>query len=194
MTDAVKHGGRAPISRIVDEGLLIALSSVRMAVKNDIIVAGLGEHADFDTARFAETTRRELLALAEENRESAVRVGEQRKELTSSTWRLDLSQDQLMDIRQFKLRKRVHKRLAAALIAVAEDEDHVGRLVRDSQNAASEEIQDAMRARLMRLSIDPLDPEYQRHRAERTEMFLLVDLALLKLKADEAAGDGPAEY
>lgn len=165
-----------------------------MAVKNDIIVAGLGEHADFDTARFAETTRRELLALAEENRESAVRVGEQRKELTSSTWRLDLSQDQLMDIRQFKLRKRVHKRLAAALIAVAEDEDHVGRLVRDSQNAASEEIQDAMRARLMRLSIDPLDPEYQRHRAERTEMFLLVDLALLKLKADEAAGDGPAEY
>jgi hypothetical protein len=194
VTDAVKHGGRAPISRIVDEGLLIALSSVRMAVKNDIIVAGLGEHADFDTARFAETTRRELLALAEENRESAVRVGEQRKELTSSTWRLDLSQDQLMDIRQFKLRKRVHKRLAAALIAVAEDEDHVGRLVRDSQNAASEEIQDAMRARLMRLSIDPLDPEYQRHRAERTEMFLLVDLALLKLKADEAAGDGPAEY
>lgn len=190
----MKHGGRAPISRIVDEGLLIALSSVRMAVKNDIIVAGLAEHADFDLVRFAETTRRELLALAHENRESAVRVAEQRKELTSSTWRLDLSQDQLMDIRQLKLRKRVHKRLAAALVAVAEDEDHVGRLVRDSQNAASDEIQDAMHARLMRLSIDPLDPEYQRHRAERTEMFLLVDLALLKLKADEAAGDGPAEY
>ncbi|MGY4856463.1 hypothetical protein [Cryobacterium sp. AP23] len=193
MTDATKHG-RAPISRIVDEGLLIALSSVRMAVKNDIIVAGLAEHADYDLARFADTTRRELLALASENLESAIRVGHQRKELTSSTWRLDLSQDQLMDIRQLKLRKRVHKRLAAALVAVAEDEEHVARLVLDSQSAASEEIQAAMQARLMRLSIDPLDPDYQLHRAERTEMFLMVDLALLKLKADEAAGFGPGEY
>jgi hypothetical protein len=194
VTDAVKHGGRAPISRIVDEGVLIALSSVRMAVKNDIIVAGLAEHADYDTARFADTTRRELLALADENLESAIRVGQQRKELTSSTWRLDLSQDQLMDIRQLKLRKRVHKRLAKALTVVAEDEDHVARLVRDSQSAASDEIQDAVHTRLMRLSIDPLDPEYLRHRAERTEMLLLVDLALLKVKADEAAGVGPSEY
>ena len=190
----MRHGGRAPISRIVDEGVLIALSSVRMAVKNDIIVAGLAEHADYDTARFADTTRRELLGLADENRESAIRVGLTRKALTSGTWRLDLSHDQLMDIRQLKLRKRVHKRLAAALDAVAEDEDHVARLVRDSQHAASDEIQDAMHTRLMRLSIDPLDPDYQSHRAERTEMFLLVDLALLKLKADEAAGSGLSEY
>ncbi|WEO78830.1 hypothetical protein BJQ94_07305 [Cryobacterium sp. SO2] len=193
MTDATRHG-RAPISRIVDEGLLIALSSVRMAVKNDIIVAGLAEHADYDLARFAETTGRELLALAHENLESAVRVARQRKELTSATWRLDLSQDQLMDIRQLKLRKRVHKRLAVALIAVADDEEHVTRLVRDAQTAASEELQDAMHTRLMRLSLDPLDPEYQRSRAERTEMFVLVDLALLQLKADEAAGNGPSEY
>jgi hypothetical protein len=193
VTDASKPG-RAPISRIVDEGLLIALSSVRMAVKNDIIVSGLAEHADFDTTRFAETARRELLALAEENRESALRVARQRKELGSSTWRLDLSEDQLMDLRKFKLRKRVHRRLAAALSDVAEDEEHVARLVQDSQNAASDEIQDAMHIRLMRLSIDPKDPEYQRHRAERTEMFLAVDLALLKLKADEAAGSTPNEY
>jgi len=182
------------ITRIVDEGLLIALSSVRMAVKNDIIVAGLGEHADYDTARFADSTRRELLALAGENLESALRVARQRKELTSSSWRYDLSQDQLMDIRQLKLRKRVHKRLAAALLAVADDAEHVDRLVRDAQHAASDELQDAMHSRLMRLSIDPADPEYLRSRAERTEMFLLVDLALLQLKADAAAADAAGEY
>ena len=193
MTDATRHG-RAPISRIVDEGLLIALSAVRMAVKNDIIVAGIAEHADYDLDRFADTTRRELLALARENQDSAERVRRQRKQLTSMTWRVDLSQDQLTDIRQLKLRRRVHKRLAAALTAVADDEEHVSRIVRDAQNLASDEIQDAMHTRLMRLSIDPRDPDYQRHRAERTEMFLLVDLALLKLRADEAAGNGPSDY
>jgi hypothetical protein len=193
VTDATKPG-RAPLSRIVEEGLLIALSSVRMAVKNDIIVSGLAEHADYDTARFAETTRRELLALAEENRESALRVAQQRKDIRSSTWRLDISEDQAMDLRMLKLRKRVHRRMAVVLTEVAEDEDRVVQLVRDSQTAASTEIQDAMQTRLKRLSIDPQDPEYLRHRAERTEIFLAVDLALLKLKADEAAGATPNDY
>ena len=198
MTDATQHAKvphvRVPISRIVDEGLLIALSSVRMAVKNDIIVAGLAEHADYDRARFAEATRRELQSLAEENRDSGERVRAQRKELTSMTWRYDLSQDQLMDLRQLKLRRRVHKRLALALRNLADDEEQVARLVADAQHAASEEVQDAMHTRLMRLSIDPLDPDYQLHRAERTEMFLLVDLALLQLKADEAAGQSQGDY
>ena len=193
MTDATQHA-RVPISRIVDEGLLIALSSVRMAVKNDIIVAGLAEHADYDLARFADSARREMLALARENQESGERVRAQRKELTSSTWRYDLTQDQLMDLRKLKLRRKVHKLLGLALVAVAEDEEQVAHLVRDAQKAASNELQDAMHTRLMRLSIDPRDPEYQRRRAERTEMFLLVDLALLKLKADEAAGQGPGGY
>jgi len=198
VTDATQHAKvphvRVPISRIVDEGLLIALSSVRMAVKNDIIVAGLAEHADYDRARFAEATRRELQSLAEENRDSGERVRAQRKELTSMTWRYDLSQDQLMDLRQLKLRRRVHKRLALALRNLADDEEQVARLVADAQHAASEEVQDAMHTRLMRLSIDPLDPDYQLHRAERTEMFLLVDLALLQLKADEAAGQSQGDY
>jgi len=198
VTDATQHAKvphvRVPISRIVDEGLLIALSSVRMAVKNDIIVAGLAEHADYDRARFAEATRRELQSLAEENRDSGERVRAQRKELTSMTWRYDLSQDQLMDLRQLKLRRRVHKRLALALRNLADDEEQVARLVAEAQHAASEEVQDAMHTRLMRLSIDPLDPDYQLHRAERTEMFLLVDLALLQLKADEAAGQSQGDY
>ena len=198
MTDATQHAKvphvRVPISRIVDEGLLIALSSVRMAVKNDIIVAGLAEHADYDRARFAEATRRELQSLAEENQDSGERVRAQRKELTSMTWRYDLSQDQLMDLRQLKLRRRVHKRLALALRNLADDEEQVARLVAEAQHAASEEVQDAMHTRLMRLSIDPLDPDYQLHRAERTEMFLLVDLALLQLKADEAAGQSQGDY
>ena len=147
-----------PISRIVDEGLLIALSAVRMAVKNDVIVAGLAEHADYDIARFADTARRELIHLARENEESAERVRRQRKELTSMTWRLDLSQDELQDISQLRLRRRVHRRLAKALIAVADDDDQVANLVREAQTAASDEVRRAMRMRLITLAIDPTDP------------------------------------
>lgn len=38
-----------------------------MAVKNDIIMSGLGEHAGYDLARFSDTARRELIRLAHEN-------------------------------------------------------------------------------------------------------------------------------
>lgn len=183
-----------PLSRIVDEGLLIALSAVRMAVKNDIIMAGLAEHADYDLARFADTSRRELLRLALENQESAQRVRRQRKDLTSMTWRVDLSQDQLQDISQLKLRRRVHRRMATALIEVADDDDRVAEIVRDAQVAASDEVRRAMRSRLIKLAIDPADPEYGRRKAERTDMFVNIDLALLKIKADEAAGNGPSDY
>ena len=183
-----------PLARIVDEGLLIALSAVRMAVKNDIIISGLGERADYDLARFNDTARRELIRLAHENLESAERVRRQRKDLTSLTWRVDLSQDQLQDISQLKLRRRVHRRLATALIEAADDTDRVADLVRQAQVAASDEVRRAMRSRLIRLAIDPTDPEYNRRRAERTDMFVNVDLALLKIKADEAAGNGPSDY
>jgi len=183
-----------PLARIVDEGLLIALSAVRMAVKNDIIISGLGERADYDLARFNDTARRELIRLAHENQESAERVRRQRKDLTSLTWRVDLSQDQLQDISQLKLRRRVHRRLATALIEAADDTDRVADLVRQAQVAASDEVRRAMRSRLIRLAIDPTDPEYNRRRAERTDMFVNIDLALLKIKADEAAGNGPSDY
>jgi hypothetical protein len=184
-----KVGGVPPLARIVDEGLLIALSAVRMAVKNDIIVSGLAEHADYDPARFAATARRQLRHLAEENQESAERVRRQRKSLTAKTWRVEFSQDQLQDIAQLKLRRRIHRRLATALSTAADDDDRVHEIVRDAQVAASDEVRRALRIRLIKLAIDPRDPDYQSRKAERTEMFVAIDLALLRIRADEAADD-----
>ena len=182
------------LARIVDEGLLIALSAVRMAVKNDIIVGALGEHTDYDTSRYTDTARGELMRLATENQESAERVRHLRKVLRRSNRLMYLSDDQIEDLKQFRRRRRVHARLAVALLAVADDEERVALIVTDARKAASEEIGDAVRTRLITLSIDPNDPDYEEHRAERTEMFLLVDLALLKLKHAESTGSGPAEY
>ena len=174
--------------------MIIALSAVRMAVKNDVIVGGLGEHVDYDAGRFVTTARRELLQLARENEESALRVHRRRKDIIALTWRADLSSDQLADIHKLKLRRTVHRRLAAALAAVAEDDEQLTAIVREAQTAASDEVRRALRVRLLTLAIDPTDPDYRRLRAERTEMFVHVDLALLKIRADEAAGIGQSDY
>ena len=80
------------------------------------------------------------------------------------------------------VRDHVRRELLAAMRWIAD------------QESASDEVRRAMRSRLIRLAIDPTDPEYNRRRAERTDMFVNIDLALLKIKADEAAGNGPSDY
>lgn len=182
------------IKIIVDEGLTIALSAVRMAVKNDIIVGALGEHSDYDPEHYAAMARHELHLLTRQNEEYALRVKRMRKALVKSRWSSDLSEDQIHDISQLKLRRRVHEKLAVALEAVAADDDRVARLVRRAQRAASDEVSDAVSSRLITLNIDRRDPDYEERRAARTEVFLHIDLALLKLKHDAAIGADVSDY
>ncbi|TFC81583.1 hypothetical protein E3T23_06270 [Cryobacterium cheniae] len=184
----------AAIKVIVDEGLKIALSALRMAVKNDIIVGALGDHADYDPERYAAAARHELHLLTRQNEQYARRVKDLRRELTRSRWTTDLTEDQHHDIIQLKLRRRVHEKLAEALEAVAADDDKVARLVRRAQRAASDEISDAVSSRLIKLNIDSHDPDYETRRAARTEVFLHIDLALLKLRHDEATGLSASDY
>lgn len=180
--------------RIVDEGLLIALSAVRMAVKNDIIVGALKDHADYAAARYAGNAIYRLSELAQQNVDDGLRVGRQRKVLARARWSNDLSEDQHGDIRQFALRRRVHTRLAAALTAVAADSVQVAQIVEMARQAASGEIQDAVSARLVRLAIDDRDPDYALRRAARTEMFVLIDLALLSNAHETAQNGGDDGY
>lgn len=184
----------AAIEVIVNEGLKIALSAVRMAVKNDIIVGALGDHTDYDPERYAVAARHELHLLTRQNEQYARRVRGLRKELIRSRWTSDLTEDQHHDIIQLKLRRRVHERLAEALEAVAADDDKVARLVRRAQRAASDEVSDAVSSRLIRLNIDGHDPDYEARRAARTEVFLHIDLALLKLKHDAATDRSASDY
>ena len=184
----------AAIKVIVDEGLRIALSAVRMAVKNDIIVGALGDHTDYDPERYAAAARHELHVLTRQNEQYARRVKLLRKDLIRSRWTSDLTDDQQHDIIQLKLRRRVHEKLAEALEAVAADDDRVARLVRRAQRAASDEVSDAVSSRLIRLNIDGHDPDYEARRAARTEVFLHIDLALLKLKHDAANDPSASDY
>ncbi len=183
-----------PIRRIVDEGLLIAISAVRMAVKNAIIVGALREHSDYDPARYARAAQHELHVLARQNEEYGKRVRGLRKVLARSGRVHLLTEDERADISQFALRRRVHKKLALALDAVAADDAQVARIVEDARQAASAEIRDAVSARLIRLAIDRRDPDYEDRRAERIEVFRLVNLALLEAAHSARNGTAHNEY
>ncbi|TFC52197.1 hypothetical protein E3T26_06135 [Cryobacterium sp. TMT1-21] len=183
-----------PIKRIVEEGLLIALSAVGMAVKNDIIVGALRDNLDYDPAVYAAAARKELTLVAHQNEEYGLRVGHLRKTLTKARWSADITADQRHDISQLALRRRVHKKLALALMHVAEDDEQVARIVERAQHVASDEISAALSARLIRLAIDSRDPDYERERAERTEMFVQIDLAVLALNHGVATGAAESDY
>lgn len=162
--------------RIVEEGLMIAMSAVRMAVKNHIIVGALREHLDFDRLAYAETARSELDTLARQNEEYAERVGDLRKDIIKKRWKTELTIDQKGDLVQLALRRRVHERLAIALDTVSRDTDALQDLVRDSQQDASREIGSALTTKLMQV-IDRRDPNYERGRAFRLQTLISVDLA-----------------
>jgi len=132
--------------------------------------------------------------LARQNEEYGKRVRGLRKVLARSGRVHLLTEDERADISQFALRRRVHKKLALALGDVAADDARVARIVEDARQAASAEIRDAVSARLIRLAIDGLDPDYEERRAERIEVFKLVNLGLLKDAHSARNGTAHNEY
>jgi len=182
------------LERTVDEGLLIALSAVRMAVKNDIIVGALREHYDYDSDRYADNARSELHRLARQNEDYARRVSALGRDLSATKrWRR-LTDDQRNDLKQFDLRFRVHERLTLALDAVAAVDEQVARIVAGAQRSASEEISSAVSSKLIELAVDQREPDYAEHRDERLQAFLLINLAILQSKHDAAMKPEFNEY
>lgn len=182
------------LERTVDEGLLIAVSAVRMAVKNDIIVGALREHYDYDSARYADDARLELHRLARQNEEYARRVSRMSRELAAMKRRRSLTDDQRHDLKQFALRLRVHERLTLALDDVADDAGQVARIVASAQRLASEEVSSAVSSKLIELAVDQREPDYAEHRSERLEAFVLINLAILKAKHNAATSPEFNEY
>ena len=176
------------MERIVDEGLLIALSAVRMAVKNHIIVGALREHDNFDESSYETVARDELLLLAVQNEEDAVRVAQERRALASRRWSQGFTEDERLDLGRLARRRRAHKGLALILHAVAEDDEKLAAIVENAQHDASYEIRKALAARLIRQTIDGNAPGYARMREERIKYLLAIDFAMLR---DRTSGTNP---
>ncbi|MBX0300238.1 hypothetical protein K2F54_09645 [Cryobacterium sp. 1639] len=171
-------------ARIVDEGMLIAMAAVRMALKNRIIVGALREHTDYDTADYTALARRELLEVAKQNDEDSVRVERLGSHLsrTTKTGKGREVENKRRDVVRLGRRQTLHDNVAERLRALADDDDRVAEIVQKARADALQEINEALAARLLAQKIDPNQPGYAAARAERMRAVGNIDLAALAKK------------
>ncbi|MGL5859825.1 MAG: hypothetical protein ACRCY9_01020, partial [Phycicoccus sp.] len=166
---------------IVEEGLMLALSAVRMAVKNRIIVGALREGEDYLELVYQAAATEELLALAREKDEDSRRMTSQLAERDEIVDRTDLMQRESLQLRR---RDEVSRGLAARLRAVAGDEQVLGEVVESARDAAWHEISTSIRQLLARRAeLEPGSPDYLADREARLRHLVRVDLAELSSRA-----------
>jgi hypothetical protein len=158
----------APIDRVVDEGVMISASAVRMSLKNRLIVAALRDHESYDPEGIADAAREQLAAVAAELRAVIARFG-------------DDENGRLRD-EEYRRRPTVHRMLGAALSEMADDAEAVGRLVEAARTDAAQEIGREVVGGL-RARDFAADPDYEATKQQRVQSLILVDLA--KLAASE---------
>lgn len=182
-----------PLDQVVEEGLLLTMWSVRMVVKNRLIIAALREGSDYDPGGLIEAARQETLALAEENDATATRLREHDKqsrirpptplgtgEVPATTARREAE--------EHRRRPIVHERLAALLRDRSEDDEALRQIVEQARSDAWDEV-----GREIVLGIKPpgFVPEnlrdYERMREGRLQRLVTIDLAELARESQERA-------
>lgn len=171
------------VERTVEEGLLIALSAIRMAIKNLVILGVLRERSDFDPTAYIEATREQIELLAAQNTE----FGEHfRTGALAAGDGLD-EEDSAIESRRLDRLSLVHNRISDELTAVAADTERVLGIIESARDSAWNEIGDAWMDRLTRDLVDVRpDPDYARQREGRLQEFIYIDLA--GLMVDEGVG------
>jgi hypothetical protein len=164
------------VDRIIEEGVLIAASAVRMTVKNQIIVAALRDHTDFDETTLLDAARTDFVRLAEQSEETAARLEKRGKEKAPIVYESKVDANRRKEHRR---RPKVERQLAEALRAEAENEQTIAGLVARAKLDASEELQREVVNRLVSVAIEP-DPDYDEFKAGRLAYLITVDLAELE--------------
>jgi len=174
----------APIERVVDEGALIYVSSARMVVKNQIIVAAIGRQQDYEPDALRHTMRRELQRLADDNDETAERLESRPGIAAEHDPSLD---DELMRQKhEDQLRRPQVLRLTAAhLRGLAASDAQVERLVEQARADAVDEMFRAINTRLSQGTVEA-DASYESEREQRLRDFVAFDLL------GQAPGDAEA--
>ncbi len=148
-----------PLEHIIDEGMIIAESAVRMTVRNALIVAALRDGDDYDAERLAAITRQRLLELAAEEDEASVRARDR--------------SDGRVDERGVRL-VALHDGVARVLRERAADQAFVEAVVDRARGEALEDVA----ASAIAPRIEP-DPDYALRRASRMDALVAFDLAEL---------------
>lgn len=177
----------APIGRVVEEGVLITASSVRMAIKNLLIVGALRDDRKFDAESLGEAARREFLALADENAATASRL-DRLGHFAYTAQDADFSdpfvdEDEIDE--QHRRRPEVHRALAVALRAEADNPERIRAIVEQARDDAWEEIGRELRSKLKNTEyVRDNDPKYEKMRAKRIREFKKDVLAGLPVAGD----------
>jgi len=167
------------VDRIIEEGVLISVSSVRMALKNRLITAALRDSRDYDAEALRESARVEFELLARENDDTADRL-EQLREIHGEEPK-PTSGVQAAQWEAHRRRPQVHRLLAVELRHESENRDTIDELVERARTDAWDEIGREITVRLGENGFDSaLDPEYERERRARMSMFVAFDLASLQ--------------
>ncbi len=136
---------KASIGELVEDGMLLSLAGVRMAVKNLIIVRALRDGAEYDEAWYLAAVQHELLVLAAEKTTDADRVETATRAAASLRGKATHQSDYRRgDRKMLERRTAVLRALATELTKASEDIDGAGALVRLARQSALDDIAGAM--------------------------------------------------
>lgn len=173
-----------PVEEIAEEGLLIAASAVRMAVKNRQIVRALRDRDDYSEKAAVAAAREVFRALAREKREEVERLDDIIEESKDRPGRAQHQTDyRRADADNLDRREQVSDILADRLDDLADDDRYLLGIVDAARNAAWDEIGSSIEAKLARRPEleDPVT--YRAQRERRIQQLLAVDLPLLEASA-----------
>ncbi|MES1212784.1 MAG: hypothetical protein ABUT11_04485, partial [Leifsonia sp.] len=173
----------------IDDGVLVALAAVRLAVTNRLIVRSLRDGQDYDEQRLRQRVTQELLKLAAEKEKDAARIRTVLETVGDKPGAADGPDDfRARDAKTLKRRAKVSAGLSARLAELATDSDVVGELAERAHAAFLDEfavsVTQGVRAfdelpRAARLS--PMDRNAELHR-------LSEDLGNLARQRDNSGG------
>jgi len=170
-----------PVAEIAEEGLLIAASAVRMAVKNRQIVRALRDRADYSEKAAVSAAREVFTALAREKRDDVDRLEDILDHARDRPGRAQHQTDYRgADAELLERREQVSDILADRLDDLAADDEYLHGIVDAARNAAWDEIGASIEAKLARRP-ELEDPDaYRAARSRRLKEFIAVDLPLLE--------------
>ncbi|RRJ85593.1 hypothetical protein EG850_12805 [Gulosibacter macacae] len=157
--------GDDEVAHLVDEGLLIANSALRMRVKNRIVMQVLGEGRPVDVPDFREFVREEAADLVAESRASAERLAKEAASARRRTRTSVHASDYVRaDWKAVDLRSRVDAALADELERLVTTPEFRREIAEESRRVAMDEM---FRARMLTTDTRPYGDDEQDERDEQ---------------------------
>lgn len=179
--DPELEGSGHSVESLVEEGMLIIRSALRLAAKNHLIIRALRDDEPYDRDELAVAVRSEMAELAAEKEADAARLKKAGARAARRRGRAVHQTDyRSSDVASLGLREQMNRRLASRLRTLADDDAFIDGILDAARDAAVTEL---VSAGLGRTPVFRPDRDYERLRAARMRVVQR-DLELL------ARGDG----